>query len=228
MPRVFAYVIATVLPDYRLNGCVPWVTHGKVFFGPCKKIMRPELKPGDYVMGISPSGVGKQRRVLLWMQVSEKMTFAEAYLRGNTDRLFRAARGHAIHVRPKEESNLKPGNKASYEHITDAPHAHKWGKDIKGKRDVFLVGSRKSWVAASSAPAVNHELVGLLKFGIGWSGKATVRNPLTQNARGKHAVLTGRDAQRVIDWVPRPSHPVRNSEPATRSVCVRSCSCDKE
>jgi hypothetical protein len=227
MPRVFAYIIATVLPDYRLNGCVPWVSQDRVFFGPCKKRMRPQLKPGDYIMGISPSGIGKQRRVLIWMQVSEKMTFAEAYLRGNTDRLFRAARGHAIHVRPKEESNLKRGNTASYEHITDAPHAHKWRKDIKGKRDVFLVGSRKSWVAGVNGPEVTGELIELLQKGVNW-GKATVKNPLTQNARGKHAVLSGRDARRVLDWVPRVSKRVQNSEPATRSVCVRSCSCDKE
>ena len=58
--------------------------------------------------------------------------------------------------------------------------------------------------------------------------KATVKNPLTHNARGKHALLTSKDAQRVIDWVPRVRHPVRFADPATRSVCVRSCSCDKE
>lgn len=228
MPRVFAYIIRTVGRNYELTGCVPWVAHGRVFFGPCKKKMRPELKPGDYIMGISRAGAGKQRRVLLWMQVAKRMTFADAYLRGNSDWVFRAARGHAIHVRPREGSNFRAGEVASYEHIPNAPHSNKWRSDIRGKRDAFLVGSKASWVAAANAPKVTQELVDLLKTGISWSGKATVKNPLTQNARGKHAVLTGKEAQRVIDWVPRVSHPVRFSIPATHSVCVRSCSCDKE
>jgi hypothetical protein len=162
------------------------------------------------------------------MQVAEKMTFGEAYLRGKRNKLLRVARGHAIHVRPKERSNFRPGETASYKHIPNAPHANGWRKDIKGKRDAFLVGSRKSWVAAASAPEVTQDLVDLLKKGINWSGKATVKNPLTQNARGKHAVLTRRDAQRIIDWVPLVSRHVRFSDPATRSVCVSSCSCDKD
>ncbi len=83
MLRVFAYIISTVGPDYRLIGSVPWVKEGKVFFGPCKKNMRPEVEEGDYIMGISPAGVGRQRRVLLWMRVDKKMTFASAYQRGD-------------------------------------------------------------------------------------------------------------------------------------------------
>jgi hypothetical protein len=228
MPRVFVYVIATVGANYCLTGSVPWIEEGEVFFGPCKKRMRPEVEPGDYVMGISPAGVGRERRVLLWMQVSETMTFGEAYLRGKRNTFLRAARGHAIHVCPKKGSSFRAGETATYEHIPDAPHANKWRNDIRGKRDVFLVGSREPWVAAASAPVVTQGLVNLLKTGISWSGKATVKNPLTRNARGKHAFLTGRDAQSVINWVPRVSHPVRSSDPAMCSVCMRSCSCDKE
>jgi hypothetical protein len=227
-PRVFAYVIRTVGPNYELTGCVPWVTHGTVFFGPCKKRMRPKAQSGDYIMGISRAGAGNCRRILLWMQVAEKMTFAEAYLRGNTSRIFRAARRHAIHVQPKAGTKFKAGSTDCYEHIANAPHSKKWRNDIEGKRDVFLVGTNASWIAAASAPVVTQELVDLLKIGIGWSGRVTVKNPLTQNARGKHAVLTGREAQRVIDWVPRVRHAVRSSEPTSRSVCVRSCSCDKD
>jgi len=144
-----------------------------------------------------------------------------------SNKFFRAARGHAIHVRPKRETNFKSGKTASYEHIADAPHGNKWCNDIRGKRDVFLVGSKVSWVAAENGPKVTRELIELLQKGINW-GRATVKNPLTQNARGKHAVLTGADAQRVTDWVPRVSHPVRHSDPAIRSVCVRSGSCDKD
>jgi hypothetical protein len=67
---------------------VAWVKEGQVFFRPRKKNMRPKMKKGDYVMGISPAGVGAHRRVLLWMRLLEPMTFAEAYKRGDTDRLF--------------------------------------------------------------------------------------------------------------------------------------------
>jgi hypothetical protein len=103
-------------PGCRLNGCVPWVTHGKVFFGSCKKRMRPESETGDYIMGISPAGVGDPRRVLLWMQVAERMSFGEAYLRGKKNKFLRIARGHAIHVRPKGEAILgrKDGDLRTY------------------------------------------------------------------------------------------------------------------
>ena len=105
-PRVFAYIISTVEQGCRLNGSVPWVTSGRVFFGPCKKRMRPLVEKGDYIMGLSPASVGR-RRVLLWMKVAEKMTFADAYARGKTDKLFRALRGCAIHVRPAKGVTLK-------------------------------------------------------------------------------------------------------------------------
>src|ERR1035438_3541305 len=109
MPRVFVYIITTVDAHYHVKrGCVPWVAEEKVFLGPCKMFMRPEVKKGDYIMGISPAG--RTRRVLLWMHVDRPMTFADAYQRGDSDRLFRLARGNAIHVRPKEVGEHVRGN----------------------------------------------------------------------------------------------------------------------
>jgi hypothetical protein len=225
VPRVFAYIISTVGPDYRLIGSVPWVKEGKVFFGPCKKRMRPDVKKGDYIMGISPAGVGKQRRVLLWMRAAQPMTFAKAYERGETDRLFRLVRGNAIHVRPKKGIHHLAGNADTYEHIPHATHSSAWRKDIDRKRDAFLVGMRGSWAAGPGGPVVTEELVELLREGVTWKGHSTVQNPLTENPRGKHALLTGNAARRVIDWVPEPTKRLLSS--SSRTICCRrNCSCE--
>jgi hypothetical protein len=225
VPRVFAYIIRTVGANYKLTGSVPWVKEGKVFFGPCKKRMRPYVKKGDYVMGISPSGVGEQRRVLLWMRVGEKMTFADAYQRGETDRLFRLARRNAIHVRPRRGTHHVDGVPETYEHIPNADHSSDWRTDIEGERDAFFVGENGSWVAGYGGPVVTQELVDLLRTGVTWKGDATLQNPLTENPRGKHALLKGNAARRVIEWVRKPAKRLLSS-PSTASRCHRKCSCE--
>jgi len=224
-PRIFAYIIASVGPKYKLRGTVPWVKDGKVFFGPCKKRMRPEVRKGDYIMGISPAGVGTQRRVLLWMRAEGPITFAQAYARGESDRLFRIARGNAIHVRPKKGVHHVTGNADTYEHIPHATHSSDWRTDIKGKRDAFLVGMTGSWAASQDGPVVTEELVELLREGITWRGHATLQNPLTENPRGKHALLTGNAARSVIEWVPEPTKRLRSS-PSRTTCCHRKCSCE--
>jgi hypothetical protein len=224
-PRVFAYIIATVGPNYKLLGTVPWAKEGTVFFGPCKKNMRPEMEVGDYVMGISPAGVGEQRRVLLWMRVQEKLTFAQAYKRGETDERFRLARGNAIHVLPRKGVDTVEGDPDTYEHIPHATHSSDWRTDIEGRKDAFFVGDKDSWVAESQGPIVTEELVELLREGIKWRGHATVHNPLTENPRGKHALLTGEAARRVIDWVPEPTKRMLSS-PSKTTCCHRKCACE--
>lgn len=223
-PRVFAYIIASVGPNYRLRGTVPWVKEGQVFFAPCKKRMRPEMQPGDYVMGISRAGVGEKRRVLLWMHIAERITFAQAYKRGEADRLFRLARGNAIHVRPKRSVDLIEGNPDTYEHIPRATHASDWRSDIRGKRDAFFVGDNNSWAAEGGGPGVTEDLVNVFREGIKWRGNPTIQNPLTENARGKHVLLTGEAARRVIQWVPEPSKRLVSS--GSRRKCGRHCSCE--
>jgi hypothetical protein len=114
--RVFAYIIATVGTRYQLTGSVPCVEDGRVFFGPCKRRMRPEVRKGDYIMGISGSSAPLPRRVLLWMQVDDVMTFGEAWERGEVDDTFRKLRGWAIHVRPLKGAENLP-SPICYEHI---------------------------------------------------------------------------------------------------------------
>lgn len=223
-PRVFAYIISTVSHGYRLVGCVPWVTNGRVFFGPCKKRMRPLVRPRDYIMGISPASVGK-RRVLLWMKVAETMTFADAFERGRHDKIFRALRAHAIHVRPARGVPFQEGDPFAYEHIPGAPHPQKWRSDIQGKRDTFLVGAIGSWVAEGHAPAVDRRLVALLQDGLR-NDLATLQNPLGRNPRGKHALIAGAAARAIISWVPRMKKTVQFSDLKARTVCAHKCTCD--
>jgi len=224
-PSVFAYIIRTVGPGYKLKGAVPWVFSGRVFFGACKKRMRPHVNPGDYVMGISGSDAGNPRRVLLWMKVDKRMTFKEAYDRGKKDNVFRALRGTAIHVRPLDVPLHMSGNPNCYDHIPGAPHEEDWQSDLKGKGDVFLTGAAGSWVAEGDGPIVTEKLVELLRAGITWKGLATVENPLTRNARGKHVCVTGRAANQIISWVPRISMQSVSSEHQC-NACARKCSCE--
>ncbi len=225
MTRVFAYIIRTVGARYRLTGYVPWVSQGKVFFGPCKKTMRPDVDCGDYILGISGAAGGNPRRVLLWMRVVERLTFAEAYDRGKTDSAFRAIRGKAIHVRPHKLVAHVPGDPECYRHIQGAPHSDDWQTDIKGSRDVFLVGGRYSWVAGNEGPEVTEDLVALLRQGIQWKGNSTIRNPLTEHARGRHVLVTGRTAQEIISWVPQMQNPPYFLS-GPRTTCIRTCSCN--
>jgi hypothetical protein len=211
MPRVFVYIITSVYAHYHVKkSCVPWVAEGKVFLGPCKKYMRPKVEEGDYIMGISPAG--RERRVLLWMRVDKLMTFAEAYERGDTDRLFRLARGNAIHVRPREVGEHVRRNPDAYEHIPRAMHPDNWRTDIRGDRDVFISGANGSWVADEEPPVVTQDLVDLLPKEKG-GGVPTIQNPLTRNARGRHVCLTGDTACRVIEWVSEPGKRVFSFPP---------------
>jgi hypothetical protein len=203
--RVFVYVISKVDARYRLTGCAPEKVTGQIFLGPCKVRMRPEVRDGDYIMGISPHGVGEHRRVLLWMREVESMSFAEAYYRGKSDPIFRAARGNTIHVKPRAREQYVRGYPDSYEHIPGAAHANRWSRDIEADRDVMFLGKDGSWIAEENGPPVDEELVALLTPGISWKGLPTIDNPLTENARGKHIRLEGRDAQGVVRWVSRHS-----------------------
>jgi hypothetical protein len=165
--------------------------------------MRPHVKRGDYIMGISGSGAGRPRRVLLWMRVAKPMSFRDAYEKGRTNNAFFNVRGKAIHLRPRKDVAYKRGNPECYVHIKGAHHGDDWRSDVKGDRDAFLVGRKGSWVADVEGPEVTQELVALLRQGCPstWTGQATVSNPLTQYPRGKHAVVTGEHAQQIISWI---------------------------
>jgi hypothetical protein len=221
--RLFAYIIRAVNSQYGVTGCVPCVEDGRVFFGPCKRLMRPEVLEGDYVMGISGSAAPKPRRVLLWMRVRERLTFREAWERGEIDPTFRKLRGGALHIRPKQGADILASPEC-YVHLPGSPHWDDWERDVSGDRDVFLVGDSKSWLVTANGPEVTLELVDCLQSGITWKGQATVKNPLTKNARGKHVLLTGKAANQAIRWMPRLKTDAKTGR--NKSACKRSCSCE--
>jgi hypothetical protein len=145
-------------------------------------------------MGISGSTAPNPRRVLLWMRVEERLTFDEAWERGNTDATFRKLRGGAIHIRPRRgAAGLRSPD--CYEHIPGAPHEDDWSNDVRGNRDVFLVGDSTSWLASTNGPEVTPELIHCLRAGITWKGEATIENPLTKNARGNIEILCANSSQ---------------------------------
>ena len=135
---------------------------GTIYFGPCKKPMRPKMNVGDYIFGISPSST-RPRRVVFAARIHEKMAFADAYrrypkLRGPTG---------PIHVRPARI----PGPtfpESEYEHIPGANHAENWRSDISTRAlDAFFVCEPAKeclgrWLGPN-APAVAGSILDLLK-----------------------------------------------------------------
>lgn len=225
--RVFIYIINTVSAGYRLTGCVPWFGHGLILFGPCKRRMRPKVRKGDYILGISGSKAGRRRRVLLWMCVAKRVSFAEAYKRGEADEAFRAARGCAIHVRPKAGKTFRKGLPGCYEHIPKAPHSKDWQNDIRGERDVLLVADDSSWVATTNGPEITEDLIKAIRKVKKWKNPPTVQNPLSRNARGQHVIIRGRAAQKIISAMSglRLSPPASLTAKRTRE-CAHRCRCE--
>ncbi len=221
--RVFAYIIRTVDSRYRVTGSVPCSEGDKVFFGPCKRQMRPEVKKGDYILGISGSSAPRPRRILLWMKARKPITFKAAWRLGDTDPLFRKLRGGAIHIRPRRGSEALP-TPLCYEHLPGAQHEDDWEDDVRDNRDVFLLGDVGSWIADKNGPEVTPEIVELLKTGITWAGYATPNNPLTQYARGKHALLTGQAANKIISLVPKLK--IVAGKKRRKNGCGRNCECE--
>jgi hypothetical protein len=82
MANGFICVVTTIGQDYRQPNliCVPTWYEDRIYFGPCKIPMRPRMQEGDYVFGLSHSGI-PSRRIIFAARIAEMMTFAEAYRR---------------------------------------------------------------------------------------------------------------------------------------------------
>lgn len=164
MPTGFIYVVPTVGTDYRQPNrkAVPTWQGGRLYFGPCKKPMRPRMKPGDYVFGISPANSGN-RRVVFAARIAKKLTFAEAYetfpdLRGPTG---------PIHVLPVRRPNLA-FPESEYEHIPGANHTDSWRSDLRTPElDAFFIcspanGCEGSWLG-KVGPQLDDEILAFLR-----------------------------------------------------------------
>ena len=66
-------------------------------------------------------------------------------------------------------------------------------------------------VSEREGPEITEQIVELLREGVTWRGQATTRNPLTENAVGKHALVTSNIAQQIISRMPRVRTPLRFS-----------------
>ena len=136
VPTGFIYVVDTVDRDYRQPSfmAVPTWFKDRLYFGPCKVSMRPRMKPGDYVFGVSHSKTAP-RRVLFAAKIAEKISFADAYSR------FPELRGPdgPVHVRPARRAGVEFPD-THYEHIQGANHGEKWRSDLRTPAlDAFFV-----------------------------------------------------------------------------------------
>lgn len=163
MSTGFIYIVNTLSKEYVQDAfCrVPTQFGNRIYFGPCKKPMRPKIKPGDYIFGISPSHVGT-RRIVFICNVEERITFGEAYQR------FPYLRGPEgpIHVQPVNGSGKFPN--CSYKHIPGSIHPDNWEKDLGSPElDAFFVCHiQKSFVGrwlGKYGPEVNHDIFNFIR-----------------------------------------------------------------
>lgn len=192
MPTGFIYVVRTVGKDYRQPSfrAVPTWHEDRIYFGPCKKGMRPRMQAGDAVFGISPSGVFP-RRVVFSARIAERMSFADAYER------FPDLRGPAgpIHVRPAEIPG--PGFPDShYEHIPGGNHPGDWRGDLRTPAlDAFFACEKADdcfgrWLGPNG-PAVKGPILDFLRTCQVW-GNAGFLSPQNSSATEDVPIRHGR------------------------------------
>lgn len=180
----FIYVVKTVQKDYTQPSlrCVPNWSGDRLYFGPCKVPMRPKMKEGDYIFGLSPSETFP-RRIVFAARIARKMTFADAY---ETYPGLRGPEG-PIHVRPTTSPGLGfPWS--HYEHIPSANHEGEWDKDLRSPDlDAFFVCEPAAeilgrWLG-EEGPAITEEILEFLR-GCSVHGAS---GPLGMNSAAKHS-----------------------------------------
>jgi hypothetical protein len=207
MPTGFIYVMTTVTKDYeQASFCnVPAQWKDRLYFGPCKRPMRPRMTMGDYVFAISPSCTDR-RRILFAAQIEKRLTFAQAYER------FPDLRGPVgpIHVRPatKKEARFP---RSTYEHIPGAIHPEEWIRDLASPDlDAFFVcspaqGWLNRWLGAAG-PEIDDDIVAFLRacavFGevglLADHSNATKENPVAHGRLYQGLHLETAEPERLV------------------------------
>lgn len=195
MPRGYVYVTRSAKPrgDKSEFRSVPTEWGERLYFGPCKKHMRPKVRAGDWIFGITPSGV-PTRRLVFAMEVAERITFAEAFLR------YPDLHGPVgpINVRPVRRPGAFPFN--SYEHIPGSAHPEgekdAWPTDLgRPEMDAFLVGApadgwKGRWLGPLG-PKVDDSVLALLR-GMSLHGEAGPLAPFNTDATRGAPIAHGR------------------------------------
>ena len=160
MPKGFIYIITSITNDYsQENFCnVPTELDGRLYFGPCKRAMRPKMRTGDYIFGISKSNP-KPRRIVFYTQIVDKISFEVAFKR------FPSLRGPAgpIHVKPLNRVGY-PFPDCKYKHIKRAMHSDDWRQDIATPAlDAFFIGSKGNRWLGKFGPEINNKILFFLR-----------------------------------------------------------------
>jgi hypothetical protein len=163
MASGFVYVVMTLTRNYiQRDFCnVPTEWGDRLYFGPCKKTMRPKMRSGDYIFGISPSKL-RPRRFLFAAKIEERITFAEAYNR------YPALQGPKgpIHVCPIQGTGSFPAS--HYKHIPGSMHGNDWQRDLAThEMDAFFECSKQEdwqgrWLGLYG-PEMNDEILSFLR-----------------------------------------------------------------
>ncbi len=210
MPTGFIYVVTSLRSDYtQKRFCsVPTEWEGRLYFGPCKSPMRSRIRVGDYIFGVSRSGL-KPRRIVFAARVEQRLSFREAYER------FPDLRGPEgpIHVRPVNREQL-PFPENQYKLIDGAMHCGKWKQDLKTSAlDAFFVCYPKEvWLGAwlgEFGPDVDDKVLDLLRTCSvhGEAGRlsdsnpsATIHYPVAYGKLYTGLHLETNSPQKLIDW----------------------------
>jgi hypothetical protein len=187
MAKGFIYVVKKLTRDYvqRKFCAVPTFWGERLYFGPCKKPMRPRMQAGDYVFGISDSKL-TPRRIVFIAQIEERIRFAEAYER------FPELRGPEgpIHVKPIPGAGSFPASE--YQHIRGSMHEDGWEDDL-GTRDLdaFFVCTQRNgglgdWLGRHG-PEIDPDILSFLQT-CGLHGTSVPPNTRNEDATLKYPV----------------------------------------
>ncbi len=145
--RALVYILKDNSNADSISCPVPMIVDKElVFFGPCKKRMREELRKQFlgpscghckvtedlFIVGMNGSNLSKTRKILWVGKLLEVMTFAEADKRLSGER-FRRLREHPLsplHVRPI----FRDGSLFGYQHVSNEHRENdKWISDLASK-----------------------------------------------------------------------------------------------
>ena len=146
---VYLYVVGATSDPDKVKCVVPYrVNENEIFFGPCKKRIRKELRdkylsekndyaePNEeiYFIGVNASNNAKKRKIIYIGKINKIMTFEYAYnhLKESRYDKMRQFRFSPMHIKPLYNDN----NFIGYKHISDE-HINKneWIDDLIKKRN---------------------------------------------------------------------------------------------